>query len=91
MGTKLYVKSQRAFRIPSESIIEGGRLGTDKKFNGYIDPDTIVEVTDEQAKLLKAGYPDEFMDLAELAKRSPKEKAKLPEKVVETFESGDRK
>ena len=91
MGTKLYIKSTRSFRIPAESILEGGRLGTDKKFNGYIDPDTIVEVTDDQAKLLKAGYPDEFMDLAELAKRSPKEKAKLPEKVVETFESGDRK
>ncbi len=91
MGTKLYVKSQRSFRIPAESIIAGGRLGTDKKFNGYIDPDTIVEVTDSQAKLLKAGYPDEFMDLAELAKATPREKAKLPEKVVETFESGDRK
>lgn len=91
MGTKLYIKSTRAFRIPAESILEGGRLGTDKKFNGYIDPDTIVEVTDEQAKLLKKGYPDEFMDLAELAKKSPREMAKLPEKVVETFESGGRK
>ncbi len=91
MGTKLYIKSTRSFRIPAESILEGGRLGTDKKFNGYIDPDTIVEVTDDQAKLLKKGYPDEFMDLAELAKKSPREMAKLPEKVVETFESGDRK
>lgn len=55
MGTKLYVKSQRSFRIPA--IIEGGRPGTDKKFNGYIDPDTIVEVTDSQAKFPESRIP----------------------------------
>lgn len=79
--TKIYVKSQRSFFIHADQIISGGREDDQGKFTGYIDPDTIVELTEKEAKRLKDLYPTEIMDLDKLAHREPKKASEAPKAV----------
>lgn len=90
MGKKLFVKSERSFRIDESKIISGGRQDDKGKFTGYLDPETVVELEADEAQKLKAMYPREFIEMDQTAAPSaPKPKAKTKE--ADSFEAGDKK
>lgn len=71
---KLYFKSQRSIFVDKTKILSGGRLDKEGKQSGYIDPENVIEVTEDLGKKLRTLYPSEFMNLEELLREGPASK-----------------